>query len=286
MDAILVTGSNGNIGSAVIEYLQTKDTILRAGISGARRPTCAGEGSSVVTCNFRDRAQMLQALQGVERAYLMVPFHRDMLEWGRNFVAAGSACGVRFIVRLSALGAGPDSPSAMGRLHGEIDGYVMDSGIDFCIVRCNSFMQNFSGHYSGMIRQGRLCLAQGDARSNFIDTRDIASVVAKVLLAPERFSGRTLDLHGPQCLSNYEAADLISGATGKRLEYVPLTDDQEARHLSRAGIGEWEQAVLRSLNNCLCEGFAIGDPSELEGLLDRDALSFPAFARENRHRWL
>ncbi len=286
MDAILITGSNGNIGSAVIENLRTTGLALRAGISGVGGQTYAGAGSTAVACNLRDRAQLLQALQGVDRAYLMVPFHRDMVEWGRNFVEAASASGVRFIVRLSALGAAPDSPSAMGRLHGQIDGFIKESGIDFCIVRCNSFMQNFSGHYAGMIRQGRLCLAQGDARFNFIDTRDIARVVAKVILAPEDFAGRTLDLHGPQQLSNYAAVDLISGVTGKRLEYIPLTDEQQARRLSRAGIGEWEQAVLSSLDNCFREGFAVGDPRLLDQLLDRDALSFEAFAQEHRHRWL
>ncbi len=174
----------------------------------------------------------------------------------------------------------------MGCLHGQIDQFVTESGIDFSIVRCNSFMQNFSGHYAGMIRHGSLRLAQGDALFSFVDTRDIARVVAKLILAPDDFAGRTVNLHGSQRLSNHAAVDLISNVTGKPLEYVPLTDEEQARRLSRAGIGEWEQAVLRSLDNCFRKGFAVGDPCELEQLLDRDALLFKVFAQDYRHQWL
>lgn len=286
MGTILVTGGSGNIGSAVVETLRAAGEGYRAGVSDAAGHCGVGAGAATVACDYRHRPQLMQALRGVDRALLLVPFSRDMVAWGRGFVATATACGVEFIVRVSALGAAPDSPSAMGRLHGRIDSIVADSGIDFCILRCNSFMQNFSGHYAGMIRRGRLLLAQGDARFNFIDTRDIGRVVALVLMAPEAFSGRTFDLHGPQCLSNADAVDLIGRATGKCIEYEPITDEQAAGRLARAGAGEWEQAVLGSLDRCFRAGFAVGAPDRLEQLLGRSALRFDEFARAYRDHWL
>jgi len=286
MGTILVTGGSGNIGSAVVETLRASGAVCRVGVSGADRQHGAGTSTKPVACDYRHRSQLLRALQGIDRALLLVPFNRDMVAWGHRFVKTAVECGVGFIVRISALGAAPDSPSAMGRLHDRIDSIVKDSGIDFCILRCNSFMQNFSGHYAGMIRRGQLLLAQGDARFNFIDTRDIGRVVASVLTASAAFSGRTFDLHGPQCLSNADAVDLIGRATGKCIEYAPITDEQAACRLGRAGVGGWEQAVLGGLDRCFREGFAVGESGQLEQLLGCRPLRFDAFARAYRHRWL
>jgi uncharacterized protein YbjT (DUF2867 family) len=286
MSGILITGSTGHTGSAAMARLQGRGVAVTAAHTEATRPPAAGPGITPVVCDYRDPQQLLRALQGIERVYLMIPFGHDMIEWGQRFVDAAVMSGVRFIVRLSALGAAPDSPSAMGRLHAQIDRSVIDSGIDFCILRGNSFMQNFSGHYAPMIRRGQLRLPHGDAQFSFIDTRDIGAAVAEILLAPQLWRGQTLDLHGPQRLTNQDAIGIISRQCGRTLEYVPITDEQAARQLGRAHIGEWEQAVFRSLDACFRAGFAAGDPDQLEWLLARPATSFEQFANDYREHWM
>lgn len=290
MHSIFVTGSSGHTGAAIIDILRgeaRKGARLRllAGFSEADKlPEFSSEVEARI-CHYANPAQMLQALKGVEHAYLMVPFSRNMVEWGQQFVAAAISCDVKFIVRLSGLGAALDSKSAMGRLHGQIDQLVKDSGIDYCILRCNSFMQNFSGHYAAMIRHGKLRLAHGDARFGFIDTQDIASVAAKILLTPSDYSSMTLNLNGPQNLSNQEAVGIMAGLLGREIAYFQISDEHANKLLSNMGLTAWQRSILSSLDIYFRDGYAQGNGDQVEQVLGRKANNFLSFAEANIKHW-
>lgn len=290
MRSILVTGSNGHTGSALINGLLAKpcgDKIkIFAGISAHSKLKKSYPDMETRLCPYGDQQQLLQSLKGIDSAYLMVPFARDMVAWGRQFVESAVANDVKFIVRLSGLGAALDSDSAMGRLHGQIDELVRRSGINYCILRCNSFMQNFTGMYRAMIRRGTLALAHGDAGVSFIDTDDIASVAANVIASPDNYSGVTLDLHGPRCLSNRDIVAAISRATGNTIEYLPINDERAREGYRRAGLSEWEQQVFCSLDNYFRAGYGVGSSDNVERIIGHKANDFLVFSELHRDCWL
>lgn len=288
---LFVSGSSGHVGSAVLRELMLQarpdaGIEIIAGVSGLGHTSEPPTGVHWRLCPYGDRDQMLRALEGVDAAFMMIPFGGQMQGWGRQFVDCARHQGVRFIVRLSGLAASPDSGSAMGRLQGQVDEVLRQSGIDYCILRCNSFMQNFRGMYRPMIQRGTLALAHGEACISFIDTDDIGSVAASILLNPRGHSSATLDLHGPQALSNEEVIRCISGITGRDLRYVPITEEKSARGYRRAKLPDWEVEVFLSLDKYLRDGHGQGSGQLLEQLLGRSAGSFESFARRHKALWV
>ncbi|MFV0278233.1 MAG: NmrA family NAD(P)-binding protein [Parahaliea sp.] len=280
---VLVMGAGGNVGSAVLAGLRQSEGSLAvyAGRSGSGQRSPLDRPAP-----FDDRQQLLAALAGVDRTFLMVPFGGRMREWAQRFVDCALAQGVRFIVRLSGLAAAPDSGSAMGRLQAEVDAIVRDSGIDCCILRCNSFMQNFAGMYRLMLLRDRLALAHGEARISFIDTRDIGRAAANILLDPEPYRGAVLDLDGPEALDNHAVARLIGAAVGREVRYTPISEEKACAGYRRIGLPEWEVEVFRSLDRYLREGHAAGGGDTLAAVLGRPPATLADYVSSYRERWL
>lgn len=283
---ILVTGASGNIGSATLAGLVDEGIGAAAGVSAESRLASGPPGIESRLCDFRDFAGVANALHGIDSALLLIPFCEEMVAYGRAFAAAARQAGVRFILRVSGLSAALDCPSRMGQLHGQIDAAVAEAGIGHGILRCNAFMQNFSGHYRYMIRNDSvLRLPEGTASMCFIDTRDIGEVAARILADPGPHVGKTYDLDGPEALSNVDAADVISSIVGRAVAYDPVSDDEARASYRRLGVSAWKIDVLESLSRFLREGHAARRTDDLELLLHRPPRTFRQFAADYGACW-
>lgn len=284
--SILLTGATGNVGSAALATLAELGVDVIAGLSGESRQAAMPPGTSCRVCNFQDREQLERALHDVDSVFLLVPFNEHMVSWGEQFVQAAAGAGVRFVLRLSGLAAATDSDSAMGRLHGQIDEAVRVSGLPYCVLRANAFMQNFSGLYRGMLlKTGVLHLPEGDARLNFVDTRDIGSVAARILVNPGAHSGETYDLDGPEELDNEDAVRIISEITGTRFEYRPIPAGQANASYRGAGMSAWKIEILDSLEEFIRDGNAARQSKALGELLGRRPTTFGQFVRDYSGSW-
>lgn len=281
-----MTGATGNVGSAVLATLAALDVDVIAGLSGENRQAETPPGMSCRVCNFGDEEQLEHALHGVDSVFLLIPFNEHMVAWGERFARAAAGAGVRFILRLSALAAATDSGSAMGQLHGQIDEAVRASGVPHCVLRANAFMQNFSGLYRHMMREtGALYLPEGDARLNFVDTRDIGSAAARILMQPEAHIGETYDLDGPEALGNEDVVRIIGEIVGTRLEYRPIPAERANASYRDIGISNWKVEVLDSLECFIRDGHAARQSCALGDLLGRPPTKFEDFARDYRSCW-
>lgn len=286
MTRIFVAGATGNVGSALLRELSARGASCIAGLRSKPDAPRISARCETRPFDFADASLLEPALDGADGLFLMVPFCEPMVEWGRRVVSAARSMRVRFIVRLSGLGAAVDCPSAMGRLHGLIDEAVRESGIDYCVLRCNSFMQNFSGLYRRMIRErGLIQLPEGDAKACFVDTGDIAAVAAAVLSAPARHRNRTYDLSGPEPLANDEAAEILSEVTCRTIRYQPITPEQARKGYAKLGVSPWRIEVLDSLSRFIRAGGAASPSPDVRRVLGREPGSFRAFARTHREVW-
>lgn len=283
---VLITGATGNIGSVVLTSLGAMELDVIAGLSDESRQADVPTGSACRVCNLEDEEQIENALQGVDSVFMLVPFTEHMVASGERFVRAAADAGVGFVLRLSGLAAATNSDSAMGRLHGQIDEAVRTSGVPYCVLRANAFMQNFSGLYCGMMRKtGALYLPEGDARLNFIDTRDIGNAAARILAEPIAHAGRTYDLDGPEALRNEDAVHLISKVAGTRFEYRPIPAAQANASYRKVGISDWKVEVLDSLEQFIRDGNAARQSAALGELLGRPPATFAEFAHDYRSCW-
>jgi uncharacterized protein YbjT (DUF2867 family) len=286
LSRVLVTGATGNTGSALLGELRGFAFEPVAALSCENAKSHLPESCHYRLCNFNETSQVSAALDGIDAVFLLLPFDEKMVGWGECVVEQAKEQNVRFIVRLSGLAAALNCGSKMGQLHGQIDEALKRSGIPYCILRCNSFMQNFTGIYRGMIRRGVLSLPEGDARSGFIDTGDIAAVVAHIIKNPGPHVNRVYDLSGPELLSNTQAVEIISTVIGNPVRYRAMSEAAVRQAYDKLGISTWRSDVLESLSRFIREGNAEQLTNTVEKLLGRPPMSFREFAERHRNCWV
>ncbi len=71
---------------------------------------------------------------------------------------------------------------------------------------------------------GAFYIPAEDAKVSMVDVRDIAAVAVKSLVDGERHYNKTYMVTGPEALSYHQAAEILSNATGKKIDYVNISD--------------------------------------------------------------
>jgi uncharacterized protein YbjT (DUF2867 family) len=281
---ILITGASGNIGTALQQELAASglDYVL-----GTRRHGEINASAPTRTVDFGERAQLERALEDIETVFLLLPLvqREQMREWTRNVVEAARGAGVKRIVRSSGIGADADSPHGLMALQGELDDLVRESGLEWTIIRPATFMQNFATMMNEMVRGGALYLPQADARTAFVDTRDIAAVIVAVLQSPADHAGQTLDVTGPEALDNAAVMSTIGKELERELEYVPVDEDTAHQAMGQQGMPDWLVAHLMSLHAATRDGVAAPVSRTVERVTGRAPRSFADFARDHAGAW-
>ncbi|HAI13324.1 MAG TPA: NmrA family transcriptional regulator [Phycisphaerales bacterium] len=104
--------------------------------------------------------------------------------------------------------------------------FVLNANVASTIVRASWFNQNFSeGEFLDMVLSGTIALPAGDIHEPFIDIDDIADVVVAALTEAGH-DGKVYELTGPRLLTFAQAVESIAKASGRDLQYVPITSEQ------------------------------------------------------------
>jgi len=203
---ILVTGGTGKTGSRVATRLRQAGHRIRIGSRAAEIPF-----------DWADRSTWTPALFGVDAVY--IAFQPDLAVPGapetiRAFTNAAKVNGVRKLVLLSGRG----EPEAVA-----CEQIVQGSGLDWTIVRCSFFAQNFSeGAFLEYVLSGAVALPNGDVPEPFVHADDIADV-AVAALTEDGHSGELYELTGPRSLTFSEAVAEIASATGREVAFIPIS---------------------------------------------------------------
>lgn len=99
-------------------------------------------------------------------------------------------------------------------------------------------MQNWLDEHVDSVRQeGTIYAAIGDGRVPFIDARDIAEVVAEILLRPAGHAGKTYVLTGGEAVGYGALAAALTATLARPVKYVQLDEDEARARLEARGLG-------------------------------------------------
>ncbi len=250
---IVVIGSTGKTGRRVLERLQARDIPAR----GASR-------GSEPRFDWTEPATWPGALEGASAAY--VAFVPDLAipaaaEAVQHFVDCASKAGLQRIVLLSGRGeAGAQ----------RCEQIVLNCGIPAAVVRASWFAQNFTeGQLLPAVLGGVVALPAGNVKEPFVDVDDIADV-AVAALTEDGHEGKVYELTGPRLLTFADAAAEIASASGRNVQYAPVTHEvffeamreaagPDAAHL----LTELCREVFDGRNESLADGVqqALGRPA-------------------------
>lgn len=203
---VLITGSSGKTGSRVLARLKAAGYDAR---SGSRK--------APVPFDWDDPTTWEKALSGTWGAY--VNYHPDYafpgaIENLTRFTEVATSCGVERLVILTG----------RGEHHAQLgEEVIAKSGLDYTVVRSAWFAQNFSeGSLWEPAMAGVVPMPGGDLEEPIIDIDDLADVIADALTGTGH-SGQTCECTGPRLLGFAEVADILSGAMGRRVDYLPIS---------------------------------------------------------------
>lgn len=206
---ILVIGATGKTGSRIAARLTQSGHDVRR-----------GSRNSPIPFDWEDSATWPMALDGVSAAY--ISYFPDLafpgaVEKVQALAAVAKASGVRRLVLLSGRG---EHHARLG------EDAVRDSGVDFTLVRAAWFAQNFSeGYLRDTVLDGVVAMPGGDVMEPIVDVDDIADV-AVAALTEERHSGELYEVTGPRLMTFADMAEELSAATGRQIQYVPISFEE------------------------------------------------------------
>jgi uncharacterized protein YbjT (DUF2867 family) len=279
---ILVTGATGTVGSRVLKRLAAEGAEVRAAVHTASRGRFIRDSSiEIVTVDYAQPDTIAAALQGIKRVFLLTPLLPDMVAITKRVVDLAKAAGVEYIVKLSALGAGPAPSIVLAQWHTEAEHIVGRSGLHWTFLRPNSFMQNYVNYHHGSIRgENAFYLPHGEGEISFVDARDIGSVAAAVLLQ-KGHEGKTYTLTGPAALSNIVVAEILSKVTGRAITYVDVGDDEARKRMKHEGSPEWMIEAMMELHDLSRSGMASEVYPDIATVTGKPATGFEQFARDH-----
>lgn len=261
---ILVIGGTGKTGRKVVQNLQALQHHVRV---GSRKATPAFD--------WENQDTWPTALEGIDAMY--VTFQPDLAVPGAYdsitaLVDLAQQSGIKKMVLLS--GKGEKEAERCEQI-------VIQSDIDHTIIRANWFNQNFSESFLlEPILAGHVALPQAEAKVPYVDTGDIAAVATEVLLN-DQHNGQIYELTGPTALTFEEVVHEIATATGRSIQFTPISMDAYTQMLKEI---ELPADYIWLLNYLFTEVLPAAEnnkiTTDIEKVLGRKPKSFSTFVRE------
>jgi uncharacterized protein YbjT (DUF2867 family) len=279
MNRILVIGSTGNVGRVLVEDLARSGEPVRA---ATRNPGQwkGPDGVEPVAFDYAGQGTYAGALEGADRVFLIGPPdpapHRAMLP----FLEAAAHDGRKFVL-MTAMGTEYEDSGSLR----QVELAVERSGSPFVILRPNWFMDNFHTIWLAPIRHaGVIPLPAADARTSFIDARDIAASAAAALRT-NRFDGQAFTLTGPEALTYAEVSAVLSKAAGREIRYVPVDAESFVKSLAGAGVPAELAQYLAVLFEFVRQGYTAAVSPAVEELTGQRPRGLAEYALDHGSAW-
>ena len=243
---ILVTGANGNLGTALIRRLargpeSAPPASVRAVVRSERAAApvrALPEAPDVVVVDYRDVDALARAAAGCAAIVHLVGIlkesattrYRDAHEGTAEALsAAARRAGCHRIVYLSILGAHRDSPNACLASKARAEAILLAPPLETTVLRVPMVLGGDEPATWALRARARARLVPlvrgGASLEQPIDANDVVEAIAAALARPE-LAGRALDLAGPESLPRHELirrAAVLAGGTPPRVVPIPLS---------------------------------------------------------------
>ena len=273
---ILVTTA-GKVGAEATRLLAERAMPVRVLVRDPEKAKpLAHAGAEIAVGDLDVPGSLDAALAGVNAVILVSP---AVPAQELNVVASAARAGVGHIVKATSK-ASADSPIARRRGPAEIEAGLAASGLPHTLLRSNAYMQNVLMLAPAIAATSGFGSAAGKGRAGLVDTRDVAAAAAEIATRPAPHAERTYWLSGPEAISNYDVAAVLSELLGRTVSYTELSFDENREAMIRAGV----PAAIAEMNAQAFSMTAAGDAEwvsdDVPSILGRPARSFRQFAAD------
>ena len=267
-----ITGSTGQLGSAVITYLLDRGILPGAITAVARDEEKASflkaRDVDVRIADYGDYDSLSDAFAGLDRVLLISGSEVGRrYEQHRNVIDAAKAAGVGQIVYTSITRA-DSSSNVLAPEHRQTEEYLRAAGMDYVILRNNWYTENYIAAVQKAGQSGVIETATANGRVSSASRKEYAEAAACVLTGDGN-SGKTYELAGsPWTFDDLAAA--ASSIYGKEITHRAISPEELVSGLKSAGLDEGTAGFLAALDKSIAEGTLDMVSDDLKVLLGRD----------------
>jgi uncharacterized protein YbjT (DUF2867 family) len=278
----LVAGATGNVGSEVVAQLLARGHKTRVFTRDAGKAAHWGNRVDVAAGDFQKPETFMQALGGVEAAFLMNQSPDQ--EVFVRLIGAAKDAGQPRIVFLSSLAA--NQPQfRIGQLHKIEEDAIRESDLPFTFVRPGGFMSNAYQWIRTINAEGAVYNPTGDAKFPPIAAEDIAEVAVKALVDAS-LSGEVFELTGGESLSIREQVNILAKVLGRPIRCVDVPVETAVQILIRTGLPEQIAAAVGESYQAVRNGRVVACTDVVEKVTGHKPMTFEAWARKHASRFL
>ncbi|WP_411823810.1 NAD(P)H-binding protein [Leptospira sp. 'Mane'] len=281
---VFVNGASGKVSQSVIQEL------LDAGhevFAGTRSPETSEKkkGITWVVSDASAPEKGLEVLEKVDAAFFIAPpgftnQYAILSPW----IEKAKQVKLKKVVLMTAMGVEFTPDEAPFR---KTEILLEKSGLNWNIIRPNWFMQNFHTFWiAGILSDKKIYFPAGNAKTSFIDSRDISKTAAKLLVSGEQFANQAFALTGTETLTHDEVASVISKHTGLKIEYVNVSPEDFKKGLLGGGVPEDYASFLVIIAGALREGHAEAITDSVQKITGKSPISFDQYVKDHKSAWL
>lgn len=233
---VLVTGAAGGVGAVgrtTVELLRNREVPVRAFVhrEDERAEALRATGAEVVVGDLAAAPDVIHAMTGCRRMYFGMSVSSRYLEATVTVAAAAREYGnLAVLVNMSQMTVSQmtltsTTESAQQRQHWLCEQVLEWSGLPVVNIRPTVFLENpifMTIAASSIARTDTIRLPFGSGRTSPIAARDVAEVIAAVLIAPTSHIGKAYELTGPRSQDMTAMAREYSAALGRPITYVDV----------------------------------------------------------------
>lgn len=260
-NTILVLGSTGKTGKRVSEHLQNLQIPIRLG-SRQVQPSFDWE-------NYENWEVVFSNIKSVYITFqpdLAVPWAVGAIS---KLVEVVKTSGVEHLVLLS--GRGEKEAQVC-------ENVVINSGLEWTIIRASWFMQNFSENFliDGIL-SNNVVLPTIKALEPFVDADDIADVVVEVLTNKVKHSNKIYELTGLELLSFNSVTSQIATALNRTINYTEISMDDYVAMLKSYQVPDDFIWLIQYLFTEVLDGRNESLSNDIENILNRKPTAFSEY---------
>ena len=218
-------------------------------------------------------------LDGVTGVYFVTWNGPTALQQSRNLLETIKRSGTApHIVRLSGYA------TLKSRIISELakcEDELKASGLPWTILKPTFFMQNVMMAAPTVRDHGHIYFDWGNGKAGMIDARDVVDCAVGALTGETKaIEGETFILTGPAAIGFADVAAILSGVTGRTVQYVPVPHQAAIDSMIAMGVPQWIAEGYGELDDGFEHGFADLTTSNVHALSGHEPRGFERFARD------
>jgi len=278
---ILLTGGTGRTASFLVPLLERANHRV---LLTSRHGTVDPSSSQPVRFDWTDVTTfenpfIVAGQDHIDRVYIALPPTLGLLSNVKAFIDLAIVKGVKRFVLLSATVC-ERGESDMGGVHE----YLVQVGVDYCVLRPTWFMENLTGEQLEALRDdSALYSAAENGKIPWIAAEDIADAACSALL-DEKSHNTDHILVGPDLYTFDEVAAMLSDILGRTIRHVRLPVTELTDLCISTGLQKEWSSWLCSLD----VGIAAGSEERTNARTDKivGTRKFEDFLKVHRECWI